>query len=293
MVQVVGRSYLHNMRLLHGWIVLCLASAVPAGASPAASPGRVVSTFLCTDEYVFRLLPRNHIAALSFEATDRHPVVSTIADVAKGIAAIRPSAEGVLSLRPDLVVMYRDTMTPLHAQLAAAGVRILDVPWATSLGDVRRITHWLGGTLGARARADALLAQMDRALAHARAVAPRPPVRTLIYEPNGYATSGPLVGELMSAAGLVDTAPQLRLTRADTLPLEAVIAKAPELLILNGNPNAANTRAALVQHHPALAALSGNSKVAWADLVPLLCPGPWSVEIAPILADLGRQARQR
>ena len=49
--------------------------------SAAAAPQRIVSTNVCADEYVFRLVPRGRIAALSFEAGDRKPVVSTIADV--------------------------------------------------------------------------------------------------------------------------------------------------------------------------------------------------------------------
>jgi len=255
-----------------------------------ATPKRVVSTFLCTDEYVFRLLPRERIAALSFEATDRHPVVSTIADAARGIAAIHPSAETVLALHPDLVVMYQDTMPALHAALASAGVPVLDVPWANSLAEVGRITLWLGSTLGEEERARRLLARMDGEIAAARARAGAKPVRTLIYEPNGYATSGGVTDEVMTIANLADIAPQLRLTRAATLPVEAVIANAPQLLILNGDPGPVNSRAALVQHHPALAALDGRSAVRWMNLTPLLCPGPWSLDAAPELAGLGKQA---
>src|SRR5436190_1200973 len=77
--------------------MLCLT------VNPAvAAPHRVVSTFLCTDEYVFRLVARDRIAALSFEAGDRKPVVSTIADRVGGIHQIRPSTESVLALKPDL-----------------------------------------------------------------------------------------------------------------------------------------------------------------------------------------------
>ena len=84
--------------------------ATTLGFPAFAAPQRVVSTFLCTDEYVFRLLPRERIAALSYEAVDRRPVVSTIADAAAGMPVIRPSAETVLQLKPDLVVMYAGTM---------------------------------------------------------------------------------------------------------------------------------------------------------------------------------------
>jgi iron complex transport system substrate-binding protein len=281
------------MRPLHGWIAAMLGALVWAAGPAAAAPRHVVSTFLCTDEYVFRLLPRARIAALSFEATDRHPVVSTIADAARGIPAIHPSAETVLAHAPDLVVMYAGTMPQLHAQLARIGVPVLDVPWANSLADIRRVTTMLGEKLGASDRAAAMLGDMDRRIAWAKARAPHPPVATLIYEPNGYATSGGVTGEILTLTGLTDAAPGLRPTRLDTLPVESVIARAPELLILSGDPRNQNARADLVQHHPALAALGEHTLTRWARLTPLLCPGPWSLDAAATFTALGAEARAR
>ena len=154
---MVRPFYRSNMRKTHGWVAALLGALIMAANPAASAPRKIVSTFLCTDEYVFRLVPRDRIAALSFEATDRYPVVSTIADAARGIPAIRPSAETVLTLKPDLVVMYAFTMPELHAELARVGVPVLDVPWANSLADMRKITMMLGEKLGAR----------DRAAAHA------------------------------------------------------------------------------------------------------------------------------
>jgi iron complex transport system substrate-binding protein len=210
----------------------------------------VVSTFLCTDEYVFRLVPRARIAALSFEAGDRHPVVSTIADKVGGIAQIRPSTETILNLHPDLVVMYENTMPRVHANLVALGVPVLDVPWANSVADIRKTTLVLGEKLGARKEAAALLAQMDAKLAAVRAAAAHPAVRTLLYEPNGYATTGGVTEELMNVAGLVDAAPGLYPTRSGTIPVESVIAAAPELLIFSGQRGDADSHATLVPHWP-------------------------------------------
>ncbi len=260
-------------------------------ASVAAAPQRVVSTNLCTDEYVFRLAERGHIAALSFEAGDRHPVVSTIAGKVRGIPQIRPSAETVLNYRPDLVVMFAGTLPRLRAVLDDLHVPVLEVPYDDSLAAIRRTTSRLGEALGARERAAALLARMDGELAAARRAAPRPSVRTLIYEPNGYATSGPVTEELMAIAGLADAAPGYAPTRSGRIPVEEVIAAAPELLIYSGQQDVADARANLVLHHPALAALGGRTYAAWNPLVPLLCAGPWSADVAPVFAALGRKAR--
>jgi len=283
------------MRKTHGWVAAVLTALILSANSATCAPRKIVSTFLCTDEYVWRLVPHAEIAALSFEAADRHPVVSTIADAVarSGIPTIRPSAETVLNFNPDLVVMYAGTMPQLHAQLARTHVPVLDVPWANSLADVRSVTKMLGEKLGARDRAVQMLAEMDRKIADAKARAPYPPVRTLIYEPNGYSSSGGMTDEIMALAGLKNVASDLSPTRLSTLPVEMVIARAPELVILSGDPREQNGRAYLVQHHPALRALDGRAVTAWTQLTPLLCPGPWSLDAAETFARLGAKTRHK
>ena len=271
--------------------VFLLALVLGTTAASVAAPSRVVSTFLCTDEYVFRLVPRAHIAALSFEAGDRHPVVSTIVDRVRGIAQIRPSTETVLNLHPDLVVMYENTMPRLHANLLALGVPVIDVPWANSIADIRKTALRLGEELGASAQASALLRAMDAKLSAARAAAQHPAVRALLYEPNGYASQGGVTDELMRLSGLSNAAPSLHPVRTGTVPVETVIATAPELLVFSGQSAALDSHATLVQHHPALAALDGRTYSAWASLLPLACPGPWSADAAITFAQLGAKAR--
>jgi len=282
------------MRFSHGSHVAALAAllfVVPVAGKAADQPHRIVSAFLCTDEYVFRLVPRERIAALSYLAADTHPVVSTIADRVKGIPLVHETAEEVLSLHPDLVVTYAGTAVKMQQQLRRVGVPVLEVPWAQSLADVRRITRMLGNRFDESERANGLLTEMDTRLADAKRKAASPPVRTLVYEANGYVTAGGVSDEILSAAGLQNMAPRLSLTRSGTLPVESVLTVSPELLILNDNGRLPPARANLVLSHPALAALRGHALVTRFALTPLLCPGPWSVDVAAPLAGLGRQAR--
>lgn len=83
-----------------GWHVLGICAALVITLPAIAAPQRVVSTNLCADEYVFRLMPRDRIAALSFLSADRHPVVSTIVDRVQGIALIYASTEEIFSAIP-------------------------------------------------------------------------------------------------------------------------------------------------------------------------------------------------
>jgi iron complex transport system substrate-binding protein len=290
-LQVGYTSHFDNGHLANGWMITILC-ALNALAQPAfAAPQHVVSTFLCTDEYVFRLVPRERIAALSYEATDRNPVVSTIADRVRGIRTIHPSTETVLSLAPDLVVMYAGTNPRLHLNLKKLGIAVLDVPWANSLADVRTITTMLGEKLGAPGSAKEMLAGMDRKIAAARAAAPHPPVKAILYEPNGYVGTGGINDEVMALSGIANAAPQTRLTRMGTLPVEAVIAAAPELLILGGEERSGSARAYMILHHPAFKALKDKTYMEHAVLTPLLCPGPWSLDAAETFGNLARKTR--
>jgi iron complex transport system substrate-binding protein len=256
------------MHCPNGTYAVALVAAILAGvavapaARSAAEPKRIVSAFLCTDEYVFRLVPRERIAGLSYLSADTHPVVSTIARKVEGISLVRASAEQVLKLHPDLVVTYENTNVRQTQLLRAAGVRVLEAPWAQSLADVRKVTRMLGAALGARAQAAALIREMDFGLASARAGAAHSPVRTLVYEPNGYATGGGVTDEILTAVGLRNIAGATHLTRSGTLPVEAVLTLAPELLVLNGEHEEEPARADLVLRHPALRALSGHTYVA-------------------------------
>jgi iron complex transport system substrate-binding protein len=281
------------MRRHPKWLAAAACAAtsliLPGFTAPAPPYHKIVSTFLCTDEYVFRLVPRQRIAALSYEAVDRKPVVSTIAEAAVGIAVIRPSAETVLKLKPDLVVMYAGTNPRLHLSLKRLGVPVLDVPWANSLADVRAITKMLGEKLGTPERAAALLADMDRKIAAVRR--PQPPVRTILYQPQGYAMVDGVNSEIMQIAGLANATPPAQLTRTGQLPVEAVIAAAPELLILGGEERSGSARAYAILHHPVFKTLRGKTHMEFAALTPLLCPGPWSLDSAAPLAKLGRKAR--
>lgn len=288
-MEELGRcSYRNNMRRTHSWHITLISFLMALASPAAAAPQHVVSTFLCTDEYVYRLVPRDHIAALSFLAADRHPVVSTIVDKVVGIPLVHDSAEEILAHHPDAVVMYAGTQPRLHAQLKAAGVPIIDVGWSNSLAEIHRDALALGRALGAEALAKEMLEHMDRKLAAAKSSGA--PVRTLIYEPNGYVTSNPVTDEILKSAGLVDVAGEMGMTRAGMIPVEAVIARPPQLLLLS-NTDPRPSLANLVQHHPAFQALTARTAIVPVSLKALACPGPWAADVTRTLVEAREKAR--
>src|SRR6185312_16628083 len=79
----------------------CVAAKAQQRQHMHLAPRHIVSAFLCTDEYIFRLVPRERITGLSYLSADTHPIVSTIAEQVKNIPLVRASAEQVLALQPD------------------------------------------------------------------------------------------------------------------------------------------------------------------------------------------------
>jgi iron complex transport system substrate-binding protein len=134
---------------------------------------------------------------------------------------------------------------------------------------------------------------MDRRIAAARASAPNPAVKSLLYESAGYTVFGGITDELMRAGGLVNMAPEMRPTRQSTIPLETIVARAPELLLINTTAPRANSRARQILDHPALTRLDATTARKWVALPELLCPGPWSARAAEAFASSANEARNR
>ena len=204
---------------------------------------------------------------------------------------MRASAEAVLAKHPDLVVMYKGTNPRLRAHHRRG--RREDSGRAMGQFARRCAQDHLDARASARragSRARTMLKAMDAKLAAARAAAPEPPVSALIYEPNGYATADAVSDAIMAAAGLTQCGGHAACRRGSgRIPVEAVVAAAPQLLILNASREGGPALADAALRHPALAALKGRSLIVRASLTPLLCPGPWSADAAGEFARNGPQ----
>ncbi len=220
---------------------LLLACGAPPSASDTASdaaraaagpPQRVVSLDYCADQYVLKLLDRGQIQALSPDAT---AAFSYMRAAAHGLPTVRPRAEDVLALQPDLIVRSYGGGPNAAAFFTRAGVPVVQLGYAADVQGVRDVLRETAAALRVPERGAALLEQMDARLAavgpaaaattHEAASAPP---RALYMTPAGY-TAGPgtLVHALITAAGLANDqdAPGWR-----PLPLERLAYSAPDLV---------------------------------------------------------------
>jgi cobalamin transport system substrate-binding protein len=148
------------------------ARTVPA---PRDSPRRIVSLVPSTTEMLFEIGGGDRVVGVS-NYDHFPPDVERIPRVG---GLIDPNVERLLSLRPDLVIVY-DTQVELKRQIERAGIPIY--PYThRNLADITRTMRSLGARVGLKEAADAAAQQIEQRLAAIGArVAGLPRPRTLL-----------------------------------------------------------------------------------------------------------------
>lgn len=258
-------------------------------AAPAAAgdgPKRIVSLNLCADQMLLLLVEHRRIAALSPLARDAD--LSPQAAAAAGLPMVAADAESVLRLAPDLVLTGAFTARASVRLLERLGVPLHEVGIVTGFADAGAELRRLAARLGASARAEMLIAGMERRLAEvARPRRPDGP-RAIIYQANGIAIGrGQLSSDVLVHAGLENIAPSLGLPHGGHLPLETLIRAGPDILILESyRPDLPSLAQALLRH-PALGIYAGSARQVAISSALWTCPGPWAVEAVARLAAAG------
>lgn len=266
-----------------------LLALVLLAAPASAAPQRVVSTDICADQLVLMLADRGQIASLSSLSRD-DPALSNFAEAAQGLPVNRRGLEEILPLKPDLVIADAFAGARLKQRLESFGVRVETLTPPDSFAGIAAQVRQVGSWLGQSARAEDAVAAMEAALV--RPAAPLRPVRTLVYRPGGTTTSGEtLTLAVLEAAGLANAAAALGAGRGGAVPLEALIAQPPELLVLDDYRDGGPSQAQRVLRHPALARLEGLRIVRFPSRL-WLCPGPWTAQAVTFLRDAAAPVRR-
>lgn len=184
----------------------------------------VASIDFCADQMVLGMVPRDHIRAVSFE-TDSDASFSK--PRAKGLPRLRPQLEDIVALRPAVVVRSYGGGARLDRQLEAIGIRVVQLGYPATLGEVRDDVLRVGGELGAAPKAKTLIAGFDAELAAAKRG--RMDRGTALYVTPGDVTTGPgsLVAEVIGAAGYT---PYRAEPGWGSLPLEQMVRRAPDVV---------------------------------------------------------------
>lgn len=156
------------------WIVLSLAATL-AGCGmefpeqdPAPVPARaqrIVSLDFCADQYVLKFVERDRILAVSPDAVREF---SYMRDAAAGLPTVRPVAEDVISLKPDLVVLSYGGGPRMALLFERAGVPVYNVRWAQDIDEIQQVIGEAARALGSPEQGLAVAGEMRTRLASLR-----------------------------------------------------------------------------------------------------------------------------
>lgn len=275
-----------------GLLALVLAGCTAAPAREAAPPDTakalptIVSLNPCTDAILAEVADPAQILAVSHYSHD--PASSSM-----GVAAARRfratggSVEEVLALRPALVVDGNFTPPATRTALKRLGLKLEQVPIAATVPESIAQIRRLAALAGHPARGEALVRRIEAALAASRAPA-GPPVPALVWQGGGIvAGEGTLITALLDHTGFRNQAAQRGLAQASHLPLEAMLAHPPRVILATGNGHGEEDR---LLSHPALARLTNATRVPL-DPALLWCGGPTIPKTLARLADMRRALR--
>ena len=259
--------------------VLVLAGA----AQGAAAPRRVVSLNPCLDVILLAVADPGQIAALSHYS--REPGGSTVTALARRYPFTWGSAEEIVALRPDLVLVSGMGPPILAGPASTLHITEAHFPVPASVDESLDQVWRVAILTGHPERGAALVSQLRAALAAAAPRAGEPRLKALLYEHQGLATGpGTLMDELMRRAGFDNLAPRYGLRATGEVPLEAVIADPPQVLLAGGRASSAPGWADRILSQPALRGLANRMRREFFPEVFTYCAGPVMAPAAQALA---------
>jgi iron complex transport system substrate-binding protein len=199
----------------------------------ADEPRRIISLVPATTEMLFAIGAGDRLAGVS--NYDRFP--PDVARLPKVGGFLDPDVERLLSLKPDLVIVY-DTQTDLKRQLERARIPMFGYVHR-GLPDITDTMRALGERIGMKAAADAAAARIEQQLAAISArVAGRPRPKTLLVfgrergtlrridASGGYG----FLHDLLELAGGADVLGDINKALVD-MSTEMILTRAPEAIL--------------------------------------------------------------
>ena len=275
-------------RRLQGLFFAAMTGFAMLFGSPAAAadstPVRIVSINLCADQLLLLLAEPDHIQSLSYYVLN--PDESYFASQAKGFHINHVTADEVLALEPDLVLAGVYTQRSTVDLLKRMGVRVVVLGEPTTLSEVRVKFLEVADMLGARPRAERMLAEMTRKLEAIALKRKNKNPLAVVYFANGLtAGKGTLTDDVMRHAGIENLAARLGIEGYGSLSLESLLAAAPDMLVFGHISPKAPSLARMTLEHPAFRRLRDRIKTVALPRRIWTCWGPFTAEWVERLAE--------
>lgn len=267
------------------------SGVVVQAGTPVATPRRIISLVPAVTEMLFAMGAGSDVVGVSSYDTFP-PEVKTRPQVG---ALVDPDFERILTLRPDLVIVYA-TQDDLLARLDRSRIPMFRYQHAT-LADITKTMRDLGVRIGRPAAGQQLAVEVDRGLDAVRAgVAGQPRPRTAlifgreagslrsIWASGGYG----FLHDLLEVAGGTDVFADIH-RESLQVSTEVMLARAPDVIVEIHPTSTSWTREAIQreirvwQGMPSLPAVARQRIAILAD-DRLFVPGPRVAEAAQLIA---------
>ena len=244
----------------------CARDIPPA---PAAHP-TVVSLNPCADAILAEVAAPGQLLAVSHYSHDPRGSSMPLAQ-ARRFPATGGTVEEIVALGPDLVVGDSFTAPATRQALQRLRICFAALPIATTIAASEDQVRGLARLVEQPAAGEQLVGEIERSLQMAAPPAGWTPLSAIVWQGGGLvAGDETLIAGLLTRAGFHSAAAVRGLGQGAILPLEAMLADPPQVILAAGDPRANGDR---LLRHPVLANLRETAR---ARLDPGLfyCGGP-------------------
>jgi len=264
-------------------LALLLGSCSPVAVPLQRAPSGVASLNPCADAILAEVADPQQISALS--AYSRDPASSSMdVNLARRLPSTGGTVEELAALRPALVLSGTFTPPATRKALETLGIPLVELPIANTVEQSEAQVRQIAQLTHHPARGEALIARIDAALQAAKPQNSAIPINAVVWQSGGIVPGDQtLIADLLRRTGFTSFSAAKGLRQADYLPLEAMLADPPQLILAAGGHGEEDRLLA----HPALANLPQTRR---APLAPSLlwCGGPTIIRAAGRLAEIRR-----
>lgn len=203
------------------------------------TPKRIYATTLSLEEILTDLVPLERIAAISEPAAD--PKISLIADKAAQIPLKLPqkvSAEQILAIKPDLVIVQENSNTAFIQSLKDVGLKVYITKIPTTLDMVRKRIIKLSEAVNEKKQGSIVIKELDKKTTFVKEVTDTIPVSDkkilMGYSLLGvFGSAEGLFNDICINAGVTNGAALACLVRGEHLSKEKIVEVDPDVLMFS------------------------------------------------------------
>jgi iron complex transport system substrate-binding protein len=277
------------------WVAFLLLSGLtmlPAAADAQVRPQRIVSTNLCTDQILLRLVEPERIASLTYLSWERDATAPEFLPILRRVPQNHGLAEEVLMLNPDLVVGGSFSARFSNSLMQRLGKHVVLFDSEASFEDWYANIRKMGDAVGEPQRAEAMIAGFKARLAAMQAEIPpgEPPIYASLTVNNWMPGKDTLYTAVVNAGGFRTAGETLGYSGYRAIPLEQLIQMDIALISTGRDRNAPPSLARSSLQHPLLRMMADRA-LARVEIPAryIVCPTPDTLNMVRELVDARKE----